>query len=132
MSLYIRDANSSGAIETMAKLGPSLLTTSFGEFEFLNAIHLRLFRKEADPGQVRAVEAAFQSHLTGRVISVQPIPPEIYSTAIQIVRRFTPRLGIRSLDLLHVASALAIKVDTFLTFDRSQKRLAEVAGLKTL
>ena len=36
----------------------------------------------------------------------------------------TPRLGTRTLDVLHVVSALALQADAFYTFDTRQVKLA--------
>ena len=41
----------------------------------------------------------------------------------------TPRLGTRTLDVLHVVSALALQADTFYTFDTRQAKLAAAEGL---
>ncbi len=41
-----------------------------------------------------------------------------------------PALGCRSLDVLHVASALKLGFRNFLTFDRRQQQLAKTAGLR--
>jgi len=38
--------------------------------------------------------------------------------------------GHRGFDILHVAAALILEADEFLTFDANQKRLAELEGLK--
>jgi predicted nucleic acid-binding protein len=40
------------------------------------------------------------------------------------------RLGVRSIDLLHVALALTLKATDFLTFDTRQATVAKAAGLK--
>jgi predicted nucleic acid-binding protein len=48
---------------------------------------------------------------------------------MQMARRRTPQLGTRTLDLLHVASALKLQADSFYTFDRNQEKLARVEGL---
>jgi hypothetical protein len=40
------------------------------------------------------------------------------------------RLGTRTLELIHVASALALDADTFSAFDNNRKRLARATGLK--
>jgi predicted nucleic acid-binding protein len=45
--------------------------------------------------------------------------------------RDAARLGLRTLDTLHVASTLELKADRFWTFDERQKKLARAAGLKT-
>ena len=43
---------------------------------------------------------------------------------------FVPRLGTHSLDVLHVAPALAPDAATFLTFDLRQSKLARAARLR--
>jgi predicted nucleic acid-binding protein len=47
-------------------------------------------------------------------------------------QKHTPVLGCRSLDVLHVASALELELKNFLTFDRRQQKLAKAAGLKPI
>jgi predicted nucleic acid-binding protein len=42
----------------------------------------------------------------------------------------TPSLGCRTLDVLHVASALELAKTGFLTFDTRQRKLARAAGLR--
>lgn len=41
----------------------------------------------------------------------------------------TPALGCRTLDILHVAAAVLLKVGLFMTFDQPQAQLATLAGL---
>ncbi len=41
----------------------------------------------------------------------------------------TPRLGCRTLDILHVACACQLKPDRFLSFDTRRIELAKAAGL---
>ena len=50
----------------------------------------------------------------------------------EISRAHTATVGCRSLDVLHVATALELGLRTFVTFDRRQQQLARVAGLKVL
>src|SRR2546429_404176 len=45
-SLFVPDANSSAAAAVMKRVRPPLLATDFAEFEFINALHWRIFRKE--------------------------------------------------------------------------------------
>ena len=47
-----------------------------------------------------------------------------------ISRTYTRTVGCRTLDVLHVATALELRLPTFVTFDHRQRRLARVAGLK--
>ncbi len=43
---------------------------------------------------------------------------------------YSEKLGTRSLDILHVASALVLGSTSFVTFDRRQAALARASGLK--
>ena len=47
-------------------------------------------------------------------------------------KNHTQDCGARSLDILHVGSALAMKADKSLTLDVRQAQLADKAGLKTV
>jgi hypothetical protein len=50
--------------------------------------------------------------------------------AAELSRRYTPALGTRSLDVLHVACAVELKLAHLLSFDVRQQQLAASAGLK--
>jgi predicted nucleic acid-binding protein len=45
--------------------------------------------------------------------------------------KFGPQLGTRTLDTLHVASALELGASEFWTFDQRQQKLAKAVGLAT-
>jgi predicted nucleic acid-binding protein len=53
---------------------------------------------------------------------------DLTSEAERLSALHSETFGTRSLDILHVASALVLGLSTFLTFDRRQCTLAEVAG----
>ena len=48
------DANSAVAVQTMRASSGELYVTVFGELEVVNALHLRVFRKELSGSQVQA------------------------------------------------------------------------------
>ena len=54
----------------------------------------------------------------------------IFIHAIDLSKKHSSSIGSRSLDILHVASALSINADRFLTLDDRQTSLAALAGLK--
>ena len=56
----------------------------------------------------------------------------VLEQAAELSRQYTPTLGTRSLDVLHVASALALGMRQFVTYDKRQARLAEACGLKVV
>jgi predicted nucleic acid-binding protein len=130
LSLYVADANSPAAAARMQKLAPPLLFSDLGELEVENAVALRLFRQEFQPDQANEVLRLFRRDADSGVVRIIPLPSSAYQQAAQIAARYTPRLGTRMLDVLQVASALALKADTFFTFDRRQAKLAAAVGLR--
>lgn len=129
-SLYVPDANSSLALAAIQKLKPRLLTTDFGEFEFVNALNLSVFRGQMLALDEQQVLDLFSRDVQSGLVQVTPMTSAIFAGARQLARAKTPRLGTRSLDILHVASALALNATTFLTFDLRQRKLARAARLR--
>jgi predicted nucleic acid-binding protein len=132
VSLYVLDANSERAAAHIQRAQFPILLTSFGQLELANAMSLRLFRKELDPGKIKAARALVRQDLMDGVLLIKPVTTGIFESAMQMARRRTPQLGTRTLDILHVASALEFKAEVFYTFDRSQEKLARAEGLIVL
>jgi predicted nucleic acid-binding protein len=128
-SLYVLDGNSSLAAARMKRAKLPLLMTPFGELELTNAVALRLFRKELSASQGKAAHALIRKDLEDGVLLVNAVPARAFERAKQIARRQTPRLGTRTLDVLHAASALILQAETFYTFDTRQAKLASAEGL---
>ncbi len=129
VALYVPDVNSAKAAARMKQLELPVLITPLGELELLNALQLRLFRKELQPAQARAARAAFRSDAARFIFAVHAISDDMWLRAIQLTKNWTARLGCRSLDIIHVASALVLHADRFNTFDDRQGKLATAAGL---
>lgn len=63
----------------------------------------------------------------------QPAYPKTLSTAARIwASGHGPKLGVRTVDSLHVATALELKAERFWTFDDRQQKLAKIVGLRIL
>jgi predicted nucleic acid-binding protein len=132
VSLYVLDAKSQSAEELIRRAGaPPILLTRFGELELANAISLRVFRRELPSAKAKAVQALIREDLASGVLLISPLSFGVFERAIQISRRRSPQLGTRTLDVLHVASALELNASRFLTFDRRQEELARVEGFAT-
>ena len=52
--------------------------------------------------------------------------------ATQLSAAHTEKIGLRAIDLLHVASALILESELFLTTDERQTLLAKAEGLKVV
>ena len=130
VSLYVPDVNSAAASAKMRRAVLPLLLTDVAKVEILNAVGLRLFRKELRPAEAMKVHALFREDIEQGVVRIVPLPAAAYRQAEQIARTHTPLLGTRTLDVLHVAGALVLRADAFYTLDKKQARLAAALGLR--
>jgi len=113
----------------MGRIEGEVLISAFGEVELANALELRLFRKEITARQAKAAAQAFEQDLLAGVFRLQAIPSAAFEKAKRLARQHTALLGTRSLDLIHVATALTLGATGFLSFDTNQRKLAHEAGL---
>ncbi|HEY6254001.1 MAG TPA: type II toxin-antitoxin system VapC family toxin [Candidatus Angelobacter sp.] len=129
VSLYSPDANSAAAAATMQTSNGDHLVTTFAELELLNALQLRIFRKELSTAQVKAAHQAIDTDLQNRVFQLNPLPERTFERARQISLQTTARLGTRTADLVHIAAALELSVDSVYSFDLQQRKLAQALRL---
>lgn len=104
--------------------------TLFGELEVINALQLRVFRKELSGSQARSSWKDFDKDMRDGVLQLRPVSDQVFEHARQLAQRTTARLGTRTADLLHVAAALELGVDYLYSFDQQQRKLAEAVRLK--
>src|SRR5712692_437719 len=65
----------------MQRLPLPVLITPFGELELMNAVQLRLFRKEVRSAEARAALAAFRADLRSRVFAVRSLPEGVFTSS---------------------------------------------------
>jgi len=112
--------------------GP-LLVTHHGRVEIINGICLASFRKDITTEAMTDALASFEEDFAeGRYIQSDLLWRAALQRAGELSRKHTAVLGCRSLDVLHVASALELGSKKFLTFDHRQRQLAHAVGLKTI
>jgi predicted nucleic acid-binding protein len=131
VSLYSPDANSKRAAVRMARLRGVAALTPIGELELMNALELRVFRKEATAAEIKRAQSQLREHIQSGVFELEAVPPTIYERAKQISQKRTSSIGLRTLDILHVASALLLHAEEFWTFDKRQANAARAEGLHT-
>jgi predicted nucleic acid-binding protein len=131
VSLYTQDVNSASAASHARRPETTLLVTPLCELELVNALQLRLWRRELNAREVEAARAAFEEDLAAGLYAIHPVSPAVYHKARQLSLAHTRTLGSRSLDILHVAAALVVHADVLYSFDAVQRRLAAAAGLAT-
>lgn len=130
VSLYCLDANSAAAAAALHAAKTTLLITKLGELETLNAFSLRVFRKEITAAQADAARQTFEKDIRAGVFLLRAVPDAAFERAKLLSRQFTPKLGTRTADLLHVAAAVELNAVSLFSFDLQQRKMAHAAGLK--
>lgn len=129
-SLYAPDAHTLRAAARMKRQALPLPLIWLHKIEFRNALRLRVFRGEIEPGQRDASMNAFLADLAAGVwTAATPALEDVLTESERLSTQFSETLGTRSLDILHVAAALVLGTPQFLTFDTRQRRLASAVGL---
>lgn len=133
LKLYLHEPESRAMAMWRAKVAGPLPVTHHGRVELINGLALAAHR-----GFLPA--AAFEAALTaldddfeqGRYTPADLLWRAVLKRAADLSRAHTPTLGTRSLDVLHVASALELGLKRFVTFDTRQRQLALSTGLKVI
>ena len=98
--------------------------------EVINALKLRVFRKELSASQAQSSWKDFEKDMRDGVLQLRPLSDQVFERARQLAQRTTARRGTRTADLLHVAAALELGVDYLYSFDQQQRKLAQAVRLK--
>lgn len=130
VSLYVADTNTPQALQRM-HARPRVWLTPLNRTELAHAIHQGIFRNRISELEAHRAWKGFEDDWAAGVWNLVKLPETIWESSIDIARRYGPRLGIRTLDTLHVACALELRADRFWTFDDRQARLAAGVGLDT-
>jgi predicted nucleic acid-binding protein len=121
---------------------PKLFFLPLHALEVRNAILQRAFhqRRSISSGdrayiaRQRNAALARLEHLVARraLLEVTVDMDAAISRAVDLSTAHTERLGARAIDLLHVAGALTLESELFLTTDMRQAQLAKAEGLKVV
>jgi len=135
LKLYVTEPGSEQlfqlAGETREPVGSSAIVTA----EMLCALH----RKEADgdlgAGSAKVIYSKFLEDIRGNRLLVLPFDAEV-SAAVEKVAGLAyehrPRILLRSLDAIHLATALSARTSMLVAIDERLRRIAAVAGLRVL
>jgi predicted nucleic acid-binding protein len=111
---------------------PRVWLTPLHRAEWTHAIGQHVFQRQITPREAQSVYREFERDREAGVWVEVSLPERAFEVCTFLGRNRVARLGVRTLDTLHVALALELKADHFWTFDRRQAKLAEAEGLKAL
>jgi predicted nucleic acid-binding protein len=129
VSLYLTDRHSLAAEHLLASR-PVLWMTSLHIAEWTHAVEQHVFRKALTRKAANSLGQRFHEHRTLGLWREAGLPDRAFEICAQLAQQHAARLGVRTLDTLHVASALELKALQFWTFDQRQSELAKAVGLK--
>jgi predicted nucleic acid-binding protein len=135
IALLFATDQSERANEILAQGHGDLLLSPLVRFEFENAVWLEVFRHDAgdrecfSQHEAQVGLAAFELQLESGAYNIaSPNFSRTLAEARRITFQQTVRHGIRSMDVLHLAAAKLLGCTEFLTFDKLQRRVAELEG----
>jgi len=130
ISYYINDSNSFSAQNVLRRAVEPLPFTGLHRLEMRNALALGVFRRILTSAQVSAAWSDVERDVRSGRLVPQPVNwIPVFRAAAQWAALHSPRIGCRSLDVLHVALAKTLQAREFFTFDERQKSLALALGL---
>lgn len=118
------------ALRIRARYDPPAVLTHLHRVELATAWHLKVFRRELELETVVQALADLEQDVDAGVWEAPAYDlGDVHTRAERLARRHVAAIGARSLDILHVAAALALGIPDFVTGDRRQASLAKAAGL---
>jgi predicted nucleic acid-binding protein len=129
-SLYLSDRHSAEA-QLLIASKPLLWLTPLHRAEWTHAVERHVFQAQLSLREAQRVYADFESDVSTGVWLQVSLPDQVWDVCDRLARRYVARFGARTLDTLHVASALELKAERFWTFNERQLQLARAAGLNT-
>jgi predicted nucleic acid-binding protein len=133
LKLYLNEPESRAMTVWRNRQSGALPVTLHGRIELVNGLALAAHRQLISASMFAAALAALDDDFeTGRLRQTDLLWRAALKRAGELSRQHTRSLGTRSLDVLHVASALELGLRRFVTFDERQQRLAQAAGLKVV
>jgi len=109
---------------------PELYLTPLHIAEWTHAVSQHVFRKEISAREASQAYAELEHDRANGLWLEVDLPESAWQTCTRMARKHGSKLGIRTLDSLHVASAIEMGAKTFWTFDDRQARLAAAEGLQ--
>jgi predicted nucleic acid-binding protein len=133
LKLYLKEPESRAMADWRKRIGDPLLVTHHGRVELTNGIGLAAYRGIiTDKIHDAAMVALDDDFAQGRFRQGDVLWRATLKRAGELSREHTRSIGCRSLDIVHVASAVELEFRYFATFDVRQQQLARAAGLKVI
>jgi predicted nucleic acid-binding protein len=133
LKLYIHEPESAAMSVWRNRMRGTLTLTHHGLVEIVNGICLAAFRGYLNAEALAdALVSLDEDFAEGRYAYADVLWRATLRRAGDLSREHTRELGCRTLDVLHVASALELGFKHFVMFDLRQQQLVRAVGLKLI
>jgi len=130
VSLYLEESTSEAADAALGEKRQPLPLTPLGSLELRNALNRAVHRQRITAAERDAIWGDVDTDITGGVLVPTPLASaHLHAKARDLSDRYTPTIGTRSLDLLHVAAAMLLETEAFFSFDERQRQVAASEGM---
>ena len=133
VALYLNEADSARADAACASVAPPIRLTDWHRVEIANAFQRAVKNTRITAEQATQLWQDFSDDVaTGRFEITQVAHTAVLARTLTLTQKHTATTGTRSLDLIHIASALEIGATDFLSFDSRQRQTATAEGFNVL
>jgi hypothetical protein len=132
LKLYVRESGSEVVQEIVRAQFDPLPIWDVLRAEVTNALWLNVFWGHIESDEVNRLHTLFNDRLRRGQYFVVDVDRDTMMTTFTRLAQHTPKSGCRTMDILHVACALQLDPDQFVSFDSRQRSLATTAGLSVV
>jgi predicted nucleic acid-binding protein len=135
LKLYVAEQDSPYFLRLLESTQDQIVSSTIVTMEVLCALHRKEHSGDLRPGGAEAIFRRFLADIEmGRIVTI-PYGDDLLTEARKLVRLAFDRprpLPVRSLDAIHVASALVSKATTLVATDKRVREIAALVRLKVL
>lgn len=133
LKLYTLERQSDAVRRFVVIAGEPIVFTQLHAAESISALRLKCFRGECAEAESSAAIRDIESDMVSGVLRPKALDwGEAWRRCRALSKSHAAATGCRTLDALHVACALLLEADEFVTTDRRQADLASRAGLSVM
>ena len=133
LKLYSAEADSVKAIALVQTFGTPICFTDLQDAELRNALYRKNARNEISRQELRKALRDLQSDIDRAILQPPPMEwTEVFAEAKRLTSRYAFSTQCRTLDTIHVATALSLGIASIGSTDERQRVLARKAGLKVV
>ena len=133
VKLYVREDLSDDVTGFVVRQGKSVAVNRLHELEIRNALRLKRFRDEISDGQLAASLGMIAADFAARRLIRHEVDwRAIHDEAERLSAAVSAKVGVRTIDLIHIAAALNQMATGLVSLDRRQRAAASVAGLQVV